>query len=303
MASSYTTNKNIEKPASGDYPGAWAAPINANWDLIDSALGATLSLALTNVNVTLSRVQAGNLIIKLTGTLTGNVQITFPAYGGFWVVSNETTGSFTVTIACAGGGTTITAAQSARTIVMTDGTNARIADDRVVPSTVAGPPTGEISMYGGSTAPTGWLECDGAAISRTTYAALFTAISTNYGVGNGSTTFNVPDFRGYFARGWDHGRGIDTGRALGTTQTGNVGTHTHSGTTASNGDHTHNVTNAACGLGGGAYSNRPSSFASTGPTPGTDTAGAHTHTFTTDNGTQTGETRPVNLSVMFIIKT
>lgn len=56
--------------------------------------------------------------------------------------------------------------------------------------------TGMISMYGGTAAPTGFLPCDGAAVSRTTYAALFTVIGTSYGVGDGTTTFNVPDGRG-----------------------------------------------------------------------------------------------------------
>ena len=54
-------------------------------------------------------------------------------------------------------------------------------------------PAGIIQMYGGSTAPTNWLLCDGSAVSRTTYSNLFTAIGTNYGVGNGSTTFNLPN--------------------------------------------------------------------------------------------------------------
>lgn len=54
---------------------------------------------------------------------------------------------------------------------------------------------GIISMYGGATAPTGWLLCDGSAVSRTTYADLFTAISTSYGTGDGSTTFNVPNLK------------------------------------------------------------------------------------------------------------
>ena len=57
-------------------------------------------------------------------------------------------------------------------------------------------PTGLILPYGGSTAPTGWLLCQGQAISRTTYAALFAIIGTAYGVGDGSTTFNVPDMQG-----------------------------------------------------------------------------------------------------------
>jgi microcystin-dependent protein len=88
-------------------------------------------------------------------------------------------------------------------------------------------PAGFVWPYAGSTAPTGWLECNGAAVNRTTYAALFTAIGTTFGVGNGSTTFNLPDLRGEFIRGWDHGKGVDTGRALGSAQTDEFKSHTH----------------------------------------------------------------------------
>jgi hypothetical protein len=77
---------------------------------------------------------------------------------------------------------------------------------------------GEVSFFAMSSAPTGWLKANGAAVSRTTYAALFTAIGTTFGAGDGSTTFNVPDLRGEFARGWDDGRGVDTGRAFGSAQ-------------------------------------------------------------------------------------
>lgn len=56
-------------------------------------------------------------------------------------------------------------------------------------------PPGIILPYGGSSAPTGFLSCDGSAVSRTTYARLFAAISTTWGVGDGSTTFNLPDLR------------------------------------------------------------------------------------------------------------
>jgi len=73
---------------------------------------------------------------------------------------------------------------------------------------------GRIVAVSNSSVPTGWLECNGAAISRATYAKLFTAIGTENGEGNGTTTFNLPDFRGYFLRGWDHGAGVDTDRAL-----------------------------------------------------------------------------------------
>lgn len=61
--------------------------------------------------------------------------------------------------------------------------------------------TGLISAFANSSAPNGWLACDGSAISRTTYARLFTAIGTTWGVGDGSTTFNLPDLRGAFLRG------------------------------------------------------------------------------------------------------
>jgi microcystin-dependent protein len=57
-------------------------------------------------------------------------------------------------------------------------------------------PPGAVMPYAGSSAPSGWLLCDGAAVSRTTYAALFTAIGTTYGAGDGSTTFNLPDLGG-----------------------------------------------------------------------------------------------------------
>ena len=59
-------------------------------------------------------------------------------------------------------------------------------------------------MYASSNIPTNWLECNGAAISRTTYSALFAAIGTTWGSGDGSTTFNLPETRGLFPRGWNH---------------------------------------------------------------------------------------------------
>jgi len=69
-----------------------------------------------------------------------------------------------------------------------------------------------------TSAPTGFLKCNGAAVSRTSYSALFSAIGTIFGTGNGSTTFNLPDLRGDVIRGWDDGRGVDSGRALGSLQ-------------------------------------------------------------------------------------
>ncbi len=96
-------------------------------------------------------------------------------------------------------------------------------------------PTGAIQMYGGSTIPSGWLECDGSAVSRTTYADLYSAIGTTWGAGDGSTTFNVPDLRGRTPIGAGTGSGL-TARTLGDT----VGAETHQLTESEMPSHDHN---------------------------------------------------------------
>jgi hypothetical protein len=84
---------------------------------------------------------------------------------------------------------------------------------------VADQSLGSISAFAFSAVPADYLECNGAAVSRTTYAALFAKIGTTFGAGNGSTTFNVPDLRGEFIRGWSNGRaGVDVGRTMGSSQ-------------------------------------------------------------------------------------
>lgn len=82
--------------------------------------------------------------------------------------------------------------------------------------------SGIVQMFAGSTAPTGWLLCDGQAVSRATYAELFAVIGTTYGVGDGSTTFNVPNFKGRIGVGYDSGQ--TEFNALG--KTGGAKTHT-----------------------------------------------------------------------------
>ena len=77
---------------------------------------------------------------------------------------------------------------------------------------------GEVAFFARTTPPSGWLKANGAAISRTTYAALFAAIGTTFGAGDGRTTFNLPDLRGEFLRCLDDGRNVDGGRRLGTHQ-------------------------------------------------------------------------------------
>lgn len=178
---------------------------------------------------------------------------------------------------------------------------------------------GRVEAFARSTAPAGWLKCGGQAVSRTTYAALFAAIGTTYGVGDGSTTFNLPDLRGEFVRGLDDGRGVDTGRGLGTGQAGqnaahthgvNEAPHAHSGTTSQGGSHSHSLdtqrVNAAdVSPAAGAL------HSGTGIASGTNisAAGNHDHTFTT-NGASTGisvqssggtEARPRNVALLYCI--
>ena len=101
--------------------------------------------------------------------------------------------------------------------------------------------------FAGTVLPEGYLWCNGGAVSRTTYANLFAAIGTRWGEGDGSTTFNVPDFRNRSVKGWDGT--ADTVGAFEdemvkshdhTASTGTNGSHSHSGSATSNGNHTHN---------------------------------------------------------------
>ena len=92
-------------------------------------------------------------------------------------------------------------------------------------------PVGAVNTFAMNVPPTGWLACDGSLVSRTTYSSLFSIVGATYGSGDGSTTFKIPDLRGEFVRGWDDGRGVDTGRGFGTSQTDDFKSHTHTGTT------------------------------------------------------------------------
>jgi microcystin-dependent protein len=139
----------------------------------------------------------------------------------------------------------------------------------------AGVPSGAVAHFAMDTAPTGWLKANGAAVSRSTYAILFSAIGTTFGVGDGSTTFNLPDLRGEFPRGWDDGRGIDSGRAFGSAQADELKSHTHTFTYALSNNTV--VTN----VGSGATSSL---------------------TTKTTNATGGTETRPRNIALLACIK-
>jgi microcystin-dependent protein len=167
-------------------------------------------------------------------------------------------------------------------------------------------PIGGLVDFGGSTAPAGWVLCYGQAISRTTYARLFDVLGTTHGVGDGSTTFNVPDLRGRVAAGKGDMGGSDAARltatyfgAAGTTlgavggleshtlTTAQLASHTHTGTSDSGGvDHNHTLHTTATNVSpAGATAIPTTAFSSGGTTAAgtTDNSSAylHTHTFTT----------------------
>ncbi len=87
--------------------------------------------------------------------------------------------------------------------------------------------TGSVLTFASTVVPSGYLECNGAAVSRSTYASLFGIISTIWGSGDGSSTFNVPDLRGQFVRGWDNSAGVDSGRGFADAQSDQNKTHNH----------------------------------------------------------------------------
>jgi microcystin-dependent protein len=162
------------------------------------------------------------------------------------------------------------------------------------------PPLGTVLDYAGPNAPSGWLFCYGQEVSRTTYAALFNIIGTTYGVGNGTTTFNLPDLRGRVVAGQDDMGGVSANRLTGlsggvdgdvlggagglethTLTTAQLAAHTHTGTTGASGTHTHNISSANNQNGSGGFG-IPNFSGGSGLNKATDAGGDHTHTFTSD---------------------
>ncbi len=106
-------------------------------------------------------------------------------------------------------------------------------------SIVQGVPSGAVFCIAVASVPSGYLECNGATVSRTTNAALYAVIGTQYGSTN-SSNFKVPDLRGEFVRGFDNGRGVDSGRSVASSQSAQNQSHNHSASaTSTAGAHSH----------------------------------------------------------------
>jgi microcystin-dependent protein len=257
-------------------------------------------------------------------TLTNTVPIlTYAAGQEFRFQANlSNTGAVTVAVdglaakAVKVAGTALSAGQivaGAWVIVAFDGTDFEMA----VGTTPAAVSVGTVMAWPMPTVPAGWLECDGSAISRTTYAALFGVIGTSYGTGNGTSTFNLPNYKDEFLRGFD-ASGTDassrtdrgdgsTGAKVGTKQADDYKRHNHTFTGTPVPDHTHDVNYRSAG----GY-NSDASHALLDPgTPNIiggsaiviQAAGGHTPAGTISNSPATGgtETRPKNVTVKWII--
>lgn len=174
------------------------------------------------------------------------------------------------------------------------------------PTSLQQVPVGSVIARASPIVPEGFLYCNGQAVSRTTYASLFANIGTRWGTGDGSTTFHIPDFRGFFLRGWDDGRGKDSGRVFASVQESQNLAHTHtvSGTTSTDGAHFH-------GIKSNANTNSGSNGLRSGDTGQgpllanvTESAGSHAHSVSGSAASSGGnESRPANYAVYWIIKT
>jgi len=176
---------------------------------------------------------------------------------------------------------------------------------------VAGVPSGAVFCIAVASVPSGYLECNGQSVSRTTFAALFAVIGTQYGASN-SSTFKVPDLRGEFIRGFDNGRGVDSGRSVASSQSHQHPQHNHavsasSSSSVSDPGHTHTANYGQGNLvsSGGAFGLRDSGTANrinsnnTGISVSTSTSISQSNRGGTSNSS---ETRPRNIAMMYVIK-
>jgi microcystin-dependent protein len=174
---------------------------------------------------------------------------------------------------------------------------------------LAGLNTGLIIPWSTTTAPSGFLECDGAAVSRSTYAALFAVVGTTYGVGNGTTTFNLPDLtdKTVVARSTANSKSLaQTGGANTVTPTGNISGSTGSTTLTSNQipSHSHSFpTSGMCGVGSSQVGGMSGQGGSNATTQNTGGGQSHDHTLSANFSGSANSVLQPYLVLMYIIKT
>lgn len=288
MPDPVTTNMQFAVPTRGSDVGTWDAPLNGDWNIADSAFGSVTSVALSNVNVTLTITQAQSAVLSFSGTLTGNVIVTLPAIQKSWTIINNTTGAHTVQLST----------PSSWVIGVPPGNPVDVFSTGTQLFFKGLEPIGTYIDLAYASAPdwmqacsvSPYLPADGSTFSAVTYPVLAGIL--------GTTT--LPDLRGrarFFLNGTTGrittaGSGIDGdtrfsagGLESVVLSTSQIPAHTHTGTTGGqSADHTHPISNVL-------NNNGPfSSLVGTGPTPiGTPTISTsgvsndHSHTFTSNN--------------------
>lgn len=243
----------LASPTLAGVPTADTAPDGTNTKqlattaFVQSAVGGYISIVSMGGTIVLTEAQASNSVIGFGGGLTSDLTVVVPdSVRRQWAIANWTSGNYKLIVKTASGNG-VTVAQSKRNLVYSNGQhvydafndfeNISLSGVSTAPTASTGTrstqlattafvgaecqiaaPTGAVYTFAGATVPTGWLKCNGALLSRTTYASLFAVIGTTYGAGDGSTTFALPDLRGEFVRGADDGRGVDAGRVFGSAQ-------------------------------------------------------------------------------------
>lgn len=307
MPDSYTTGKlGLIEPARGGYVDTWDSPLYANWQTLEACISGTTTINLTSSNVVLTvptyptyanppsvSTSAQNLRLLLTGTPSVNLTIFIPStIAGFWIIDDQTGGSTTITIkTTAAGSVGVSSSRGNTLFIYCDGTDVKLADSGNVVSSSKLVIPGTIISFGGTVAPTGYLACDGSAVSRTTYSLLYAAIGSTWGAGDGSTTFNVPNLANMFLRG-------SGTSAVGVYEADSYLNHTHAVTDPG---HLHTMTSSLdVKVDTSGAENSPHNVGATSTfSTNSNTTGISVNTSTT-GGT---ETRPVNKRVLYVIKT
>ena len=309
-----TTYQILRKKSNANGDTEWVDPASGQNIVVDvieenqilAAAQTVVNLVTANTNSTavyIEGVRLRNNQFSINTATRFTLTQSYPAGSRVTIVQNEPNGTLGQASTESAG--IVELATNAETQAGTDATRAVTPAGLASAASLFVPP-GAVMPFAMAVAPSGWLASNGAVVSRTTYAALFSAIGTLYGAGDGSTTFALPDLRGYFVRGSGTNADGTASGTFGAKQADTTGPHTHSGTTGNDSpDHTHGYYdrftsggfNQTAGSGSPQYSQ----------TENRNTGGAsarHQHSFSTSSQSPAGttETRPKNIAMLYCIK-